>query len=388
VPVTSEKTGKGGRRGLVAVLVSFAFALLVVELASFAFFSRFRDRFTFFEPERLTLAPEKRERAARIFDAELGWRRRFDTPFGERPRVKDYGRPLLATFGDSFTYGEQVRAGETYQTTLAELLRADVYNFGHGGHGPDQALLWFRDRYPRVRTPLVSIGLITENVNRIVNVFRPFYSPRTALALSKPRFRLVDGELVRLPNPIRTVEELAKLGDPEFVRSLGANDWWDNRGGLPELRFPYLAILANRHLWREAVGRGEASGDLDPRPWENLWDVDEARELLFAILEAFHEEARAAGGTPLVVLSPRRREVVDVLDGRGAPNAARLIRECDMREWVCFDGVDAIVSAVEARSDVRAYFDHHLTPLGNRVFAERLAAFLVARGLVDRPAAG
>lgn len=143
-------------------------------------------------------------------------------------------------------------------------------------------------------------------------------------------------------------------------------------------------VLTNAELWREALSRGEeSSGDLDPRPWENLWEVDEARELLFAILDAFHDEARAAGATPLIVLSPRRREIVDVLDGRGAPNAARLIEFCRARGYVCFDGVAAIAGAVRARSDVRAFFDHHLTPLGNRVFAERLAAFLVEQGLAD-----
>ena len=372
-----------------ARLAALAFGVVLLELVCFAFFTAFRDRFTFFAPERLTLAPEKFERAARIFDAELGWRRRFDTPFGERPRLRDYDRPLLATFGDSFTYGEQVRGRETYQTHLAEILGGDVYNFGHGGFGTDQALLWFRDRYPLVRTPLVSMGLITENLNRVVNVFRPFYSPQTALALSKPRFRLERGRLVLLANPVRSAEEIPKLADVGFVRSLGANDWWYNRQRLPELRFPYLAILANEHLWRETLHRREgSSGDLDPRPWENLWEVDEARELLVAILEAFHEEARAAGGKPLVVLSPRAREIVGVLEGRGAANAERLMAICAERGWTCFDGVAAISSAVSSRADVRALFDHHLTPAGNRVFAERLAAFLAARGLAKSPVPG
>ena len=88
------------RRWAAALLASTA-ALAAIELCCCWFFRTFQERFTFYDRAALTLPPEKYARAARIFSPELGWLRKFDTPFGERPRARDYGRPLLATFGDS-----------------------------------------------------------------------------------------------------------------------------------------------------------------------------------------------------------------------------------------------------------------------------------------------
>ena len=50
---------------------------------------------------------------------------------------------------------------------------------------------------------VVLIGVITDDVLRGVNVFRPFFAPTTGHVLTKPRF-LLDGTgtLELLPNPL------------------------------------------------------------------------------------------------------------------------------------------------------------------------------------------
>jgi len=117
-------------------------------------------------------------------------------------------------------------------------------------------------------------GLTTENINRIVNVYRPFYFSGTAGRSTKPRFILKNNKLNLLKNPIRSKEEIKKLGDIQFIQQIGEFDWWYNRDNYPILQFPYSKILFNKRMWIEAFyGSGNHKiDDMDPRPWENLWD--------------------------------------------------------------------------------------------------------------------
>ena len=59
-----------------------------------------------------------------------------------------------------------------------------------------------------------------ENVNRVVNRYRPFYSPRSGVALSKPRFVLEGDGLRLLPNPVSGPGQL----DDEQVAALDVTD--------------------------------------------------------------------------------------------------------------------------------------------------------------------
>ncbi len=375
------------RKNIIGAAAALVFAALITEASCRLFFTHFQERFSFYDINKLLLPESKFERAKRAYDRELGWAVRFDTPFGERPRRRSYNNPLLATFGDSYTFCDQVASNQTYQTYLSHALKADVFNFGQGGFGTDQAYLRFLRDYPKVKTPLVSLGLITENINRIVNVFRPYYYQKTALAMVKPRFILKDGVLTLIPNPIQSAEDIPRLHDVDFVLGLKKYDWWFNRDSQPMLAFPYSRILFSKRLWLEAIHARESSGidDIDPRPWENLWEQQEAKMLLFAIMDSFVKEARSMGATPLIFLSPRKREVHQKIAGKEPEAAAILLAFCRERGYVCFDGISAVAAAARSPEDVRSLFNGHLTPLGNKVFAKALAAFLIDHNLAADP---
>ena len=66
----------------------------------------------------------------------------------------------------------------------------------------------------RVRRAVLGLGL--ENINRIVNRFRPFYFPETGLALPKPRFVLEGGGLRLIANPVRSAAELDRLWEQQW----------------------------------------------------------------------------------------------------------------------------------------------------------------------------
>ena len=129
-----------------------------------------------------------------VHSPTLGWTvrqvaaRRRST--GERQGLRadrDYadaapGILRIAAFGDSFTHGDDVPNAQTWTRQL-ELLdpRLEVLNFGVIGYAPDQALIRYLEEGRRFEPHVVLLGVMPENVGRIVNVFRPFYSSRSDL---------------------------------------------------------------------------------------------------------------------------------------------------------------------------------------------------------------
>ena len=225
---------------------TIALVLLVVELAACGFFHTQRDNYTFYDPAQYAVDDGALPKLREYYDLELGWKKPFPSEFGERPREEAYAESMMATFGDSYTYGDEVDDDETWQTYLSRSTRKNVFNFGNNGYGTDQAYLRFREDYPEVRTPLVTLGLTVDNIKRVVNVYRKFFYSKTGIPATKPRFMLEGGQLRLIENPIRGVDDLERLKDSRFLAEIGKNDLWFNRDDYPELSFPYTAILFNR----------------------------------------------------------------------------------------------------------------------------------------------
>jgi hypothetical protein len=366
--------------------VALLLVLCAIELISFIFFSVFGERFGL-RPRKYTVARADIPKLRRLYDFSLGWKKRFPTPFGERPRRMEYGRPLMAAFGDSFTYCEQVGDAETWEEQLAKMVSADIYNFGVSAYGTDQAYLRFREELPKVGTPIVALGLITENINRIVNRYRPFYSDLTAHTLTKPRFVLRGGTRELIENPVRNENEIDKLLDPKFVESLGENDWWFRRDETPALSFPYTAILFNQRFWLDIFHRrgGGQIDDLTPQPRTNLWDYAPARNLMFSILDSFMEESKAAGKASFINVLPFRGQVLFQMQGRNPRHIALIYSYCRLRGYPCFDGAAALSKHVHTEAEVDKLFDYHFTALGNKIIADELHAFLIDQKLIDQP---
>jgi hypothetical protein len=376
------------KKKLIYYAVAVVLVLCAIELISFTFFSVFRDRFGLRKPHKYTVAQADIPRLKQLYDFSLGWKKRFPTPFGERPRRMEYGRPLMAAFGDSFTYCDQVGDTETWEEQLAEMLSADIYNFGVVAHGTDQAYLRFRQEIQKVNTPVVALGLITENINRIVNRYRPFYYVGTGYTLTKPRFILRGQTRELIENPVRNENEVEKLLDPKFVESVGENDWWFRRDDdMPALKFPYTAILFNQRFWLDIFHRREGGqiDDVTPQPRSNLWAYAPARNLMFSILDSFMEESKAAGKKSFINVLPTPFEVLSVVEGRNPKKVSVVSSYCRFRGYPCFDGAAALAKHARTKADVEKFFTGHFTPLGNKIFAEELRTFLIDQKLIDQP---
>lgn len=356
-----------------------------VEVFAALFFTVFREQFTFFDARRYLLTPEEQDQRIEKIEMSgdmyltLGWDNHFSTPSGERPRETLYDIPLMATFGDSFTYCDEVEHNQSWQTYLSDLFQMDVYNFGVNGYGTDQAYLKFLAVFPDIQTPIAMLGVTTENINRIVNVYRPFYFPRTSGRSTKPRFLLKNNELAILNNPIQTKDDVHKLGDPRFIHEIGQFDWWYNRDNYPVLHFPYSKILFNKRMWLEAMyGKADRQiDDMNPRPWEDLWDSEDARALMFRLLDAFVEHAQEHHAIPIIAILPLQYQVRLRFQTQEHESRVRQLMEyCHKNGYAHVETITALANSVTAEEEIRDLYVGHVSPKGNRIIADALFQYL------------
>jgi hypothetical protein len=364
---------------------------LCFEGASFLFFKTLGHHFSLISINSFLISDERIPVVRRSFNVSLGWKIPANTPFGERARAKNYTDAVMATFGDSFTYCDEVNDTETWQEYLSAMMKRSVINFGNSGYGTDQALLRFREDFPKVKTPLVALGINTENIVRIINNYRKFLYMQTGIPLTKPMFRLVDGRLMLVENPLKSVAEVERLRDPAFIRQIGKQDYWYQHQELPRLQFPYSGIFFNRFFWKEVVLKlqGRAVNELNAQLTIDPWQEQQIVDLMYALIDAFVAEARQQGAKPLILLLPQKHEVlIKMQDGRHVLPVTLLSDYCKKMNYPLFNGIDALV--VEARSpeDVAGFYINHLSARGNLLIARHLHRFIVENRLVNNNSEG
>jgi hypothetical protein len=146
-------------------------------------------------------------------------------------KKKPDGTFRVLLFGDSYTAGDGVSDKYRYGEVLESLLPGlQVYNFGLSGSGTDQQYLIWREFAQDLEHDLVVIGVLVENIRRIVARYRPYETPDgEPLLLAKPYFtRSGDGalELHNVPVPKEPLCETAVSGgDAQHVDRGGRFEW-------------------------------------------------------------------------------------------------------------------------------------------------------------------
>jgi len=365
--------------------IIFIFILIVMEVLSFLFFTLKSDQFTFYDRHLYLMKESDLLAMEEMFDPLLGWDSQYITKFGARPKEIDYDEDLISTFGDSYTYCDEVGDDETWQAYLARLIGKNVYNFGTPAHGTDQAYLKFTRDYPRVKTEIVTLGLIRENINRVVNVYRKFYYPPSP-AGTKPRFVPGEDGLKLLPNPIEDVDELTNLQDPDFIDQLGENDYWYNTV-YPVLEFPYLKIFFNHHFRMELrYGKGSnAINDITPRPGDDLWTDEQSVEIMFSLFDMFVHDAGEYGAIPVIMIFPQKGDVVKKYrNNKNYKSIQKIIDYCREKEYRYFDCNTALAAAAGSIEELNTYFAGHISVSGNKVIAEQFYYYLIDNNLLNQ----
>ncbi len=314
-----------------------------------------------------------------VFDRTLGWKPRPASggrytinSQGIRARYEvadepEAGKLRITTFGDSFTFGADVEDEATFQEQLTRLDPGlEVVNLAVPGYGLGQACLRYREEGKRLGSQVVLIGFLSENLRRVVNVYRPFYFHKTRLPLTKPRFALEEGELVLVENPMRELEGYrALLEEPEAtLKRLGRRDFFYGsrlRPGpfdvLPSVR---LAKLLRQHL-------APAERIVEKRFYN---PQSEAFRVTVRLFESFYREVEDDGAAPVVVVFPDRRDL-----GRFRKDGTRqyrpLLEALEARGLRHVDAMDAFAELAPERS-VKELVRIHYTRAGNRYVAEHI----------------
>jgi SGNH hydrolase-like domain, acetyltransferase AlgX len=351
-----------------------------------------------YQPRPLELEPRDREAIAQViaddphtaiaYDPELGWLNRVNhSANAQGVRAQRLYAPApapgvlrVAAFGDSFTYANGIEDDRAWSARMEQRdPRVEVLNYGVGAYGLDQALLRFRREGAMLGSRVVLIGLLSENITRHVNALRAFLYPG-GTPWAKPRFVLGAHGLELVPNPLPARADYARLRDHEAqaLRELGAHDYYYQTrvyaGPLDALAAVRLYKLA-RTVFAERRAHGPIFVDGIYNPESEAYRVTEA------IVDTFHDEVRARGATPLVLLFPWQTDLQRAMDGKPAsyqPLAAHL----SARGVDYVDVLAAFVARRPAHAEQFFLRDGHYNDEGNRVVAETVLAALAARGLL------
>ncbi|MFM7142417.1 MAG: SGNH/GDSL hydrolase family protein [Alphaproteobacteria bacterium] len=343
IAVARRRRTRARLRSVSRPLALAAVGWLLVELASLVGLRLLRTRFDLrYRPLSSFFTAEDRAHIEALLRSGEGWYHRLDPLLGWSPlpsgRMAGPGRTTatqnaqgvrslreyaptppegilrVAAFGDSFVHGDEVSDGEEWASLLERSRPGlEVMNFGVSGYGPDQAWLrWQRDGVG-FAPDVVVIGYMTENLLRTQNVFRPSYERGSGFRLAKPRFRLVDDELVLLPNPLATKARFeALLRDPEQeLARLGRDDAFFAGSGWHASRLDFLPSVRLWSLVPSALDAPRRARDLSSSP------DGEAFRTTRAILLAFCRDVRRTGARPLVAVFPNDADLASLRRGVG-----------------------------------------------------------------------
>lgn len=294
------------------------------------------------------------------------------------------GSLRVAAFGDSFVYGNEVADSAAWPAQVEQLFpRIELLNYGVGGYGVDQAYLLFCAEGTALSPRIVVIGFVTDDLRRVVNVYRRFISNRE-IPLVKPRFVLdARGVLVLLPNPLPHASDYEPyLRSPSRVVELGAHDYWYRPAIYRNPLYDYSAtvrLLTN--LWLRIYERYFAPDRL--RRHGELSPSATAFRIQMALFEEFATAVRTAGARPIVVLFPDRESLAAARQGRQSMFDP-LVRELAGR---AIEHVDVTQAFLEAQGDASTWFMRggHYSPAGNRIVAQWLGRALLARAASGDP---
>ncbi len=254
--------------------------------------------------------------------------------------MRTNGRPappgdrIVATVGDSFTFGDQVDDDATWPAQLEALLGRPVKNGGVFGYSLTQAVLRGEAMLDRFPVDTLIVSLIPDDLARCE--YEKRYTP-------VPWFEITGDEIVlrNVPVPLESEPDASKrwkdfLGHSALVDAVLANtcrQWW----------------FENEKQVRVEALRGRG-GELGQK-----------------LIDRIDAKCRTKGVRLLVVLQDKKPD---------GPSLA-LLRHAEARGVRTLDLASAFEAmAKKGPGEHDGWFDGHMTRAGNRWVAERIAAAL------------
>jgi hypothetical protein len=343
------------------------------------------------------------------FDPLLGWTRRpnsvgiekgKDGPItfhidghGARQSAPHFERPLIASFGDSYTFCRQVNDDETWQARLSSKLSSGVMNFGVGNYGVDQAVLRYENTALPASIKVIILGFVPETICRAQSCWKHYLEFGNTFAF-KARFELHEGQLALYPNPMQTAQDFSRLR--ELLPDIQAHDgFYQVKFRSFQYRFPYLFSFIrhparNAHLLTRLVVRyiarvlGKSTPRSENSPFALIMDENirrahgmylqqDACALLRAILLRFKHLAEARGHLPVLAIMP---QLMDISLSRGTTPAYRKFYEGLKHEMAIIDMTDVVAAVPPHIAYIDDQYGGHLSQQGNELAATHIEAEL------------
>lgn len=324
------------------------------------------DFFKVFLLEKIDLTQTHDANAMHVSDPDLGWtlgqnvrRPEFSTNSlglrGQReyeiPRPSGAHRGMV--LGDSFSMGYGASDDDTYATQMEALLpNTEVPNLAVGGYGVDQAILRWEKIGRQLLPDFVVLGVFIQDFHRNVHTWR-FEAP-------KPRFHVVDGALQLSTYELPPLEDLTDNAARMRVELAGL------------YRTPRV-WLAGEYVFRRVLNKLRGHREPDET-------FDEKAQILRLLIARLAADCRASG-IGLMVCSirmqtlhyPDEQRIVDVVAaGCADQNVAYL---------PLARGLDATPQQLK-QGPIYDPATGHWAPLGHRLAAEQIVAFLRQQGIV------
>ena len=372
---------------IAAYLVVLVSLFLIVDTAMYFTFSWLNTKRNLFYDSRTVTEEQLRSFLDMSFDPALGWNvARVDRSNLGTRRPQDY--PVKATyklkaFGDSFTYGAEVGPADSFCAAFERTTDWDCLNYGVNGYGPDQALL----RYASipVRSEYTMLGILSENIGRVVSHYPPFYM--RWWAPPKPRFINQKGHFTLLEAPIRSESEATKLLDSRYIDSLKAFDYWPTyyeqvQHAPARLEWPatWMVLKHADFFWAriaiEVKRRVMPSYEVEKETYKyyHLYDSNtEALGILEHVIDEFVRTARQRGEIPLIVVFSDQFSL-DLMKKYGTNPYAPLVDFLKQRAYAHVDMGSIFLN--EPYGDYFLYHNGHFSPRGNARVAQALAEFI------------
>jgi hypothetical protein len=357
--------------------------LLFTELSLSAFWTFYgRDRIQYHEYVNLPEAIKHTEFSVfdhkrYDFDPLLGWTNRpGENIDADTARISSY-RPdeqIIHAYGDSFVFGAEVEADQSFPHYLSKLTNTEVRNFGVGGYGPDQAILLLeRNLSAGISAPVIVLAMPSENIARTVSMFWKLYVPITQPFQIKPLFvfeenqwRLVDAVPDNRTDKGQYLEAIQAAKKYDF--------WYSHNQTRPGFTFPYIwtTISTIRYLVRDVVR------------WQDLYSDDRATKTLAYILERFVALSRQYGFKPVFTIIPMPEDLM--LRDLGKPGYYSAFLNTARQR---FDGELLIIEgiskeAISENFNIKPY-SGHASAYGNEIIANVIHKTLLKSGVVPSP---
>lgn len=381
--MSGYRTGEPDSHRIIFWLIISALMVVSFEAVSWGFFEFYgKKRFIYHTKvndqyfEDLILQDRSKENLDKRPNSILGWDEKgVNLDLGEKGGVVTVSRRTpyksqtygISTYGDSFTYCQDVKDNETWQYYLSELTDSKVLNYGVRGYGTDQALLKLIGALKKgIITDVIILGILSENIARVVNVSPKYYWSTGNVKALKPI-------LVKNNSRYEWKTEYLKTPDSqdrklEAIRTTRMYDYWYQQNKYrPSFKFPYSISLFNTvNYFVFKVKR-----------WPDLWREDRPKAVMRELIRIFYSLSEEYKFTPVVLFIPGNYDLKLKDKGRRPTYSEFLLNLKSAYKSRKLIIVDAIKEKFDSSKYNVAPYQGHASAYGNRQIANAVNRQLI-----------